>query len=328
MSEDEVRDILELAAGPEHPTPGTGPDMAGLFAAARAARRRRRTLTLVAGAAAVAIVGGGTTAALSQLGGADAGTGSATTTAPTSPPPLTRGTPSQPPATTAPPGTTAPPPTYAPVWPPSNQPAPTGAPSNSFDAQSRETDRVMDVRANPALTYLAETLDPQGSHIRFQGFKRAAGPTTYEFYVFRANWQQDGGTGSLSVGFYAPGIPVGHHEGGSPERLAAVQPQCGELPARLEDDSFRWTECTTETLPDGTTLRLGKGSDSKSTAITATHTRADGGAVTVSLGTGTYERESNNTTTETPLANLPLTQSQLREAVLSPHLALAPAPTT
>lgn len=290
MSGTDVRELFsELVTGSEPPW---HPDVDGVLRKGRGAARRRRAAVLggAAGVVAVAVTASVVAPALAR----SSSPGSARVPAP--PAAAASRTPAAGNQHRGPA-----------VWPPeSGHPYLPGG-------------KVSDAAANRALALVADRLDPGRKHLRFTGYRGALDARGYEEVIFTGDWQVGARAGTVQVGFYAPGVPLGSDPSLplSPAQVTKAH-LCGARPAR--EDSFHWTSCRTEQLPDGGTLRQGTGQDRAAEAITAGVTRRDGSSVSISVSTAGYERHDNGAPIDPKLATLPLTAAQVRALVTDPAL--------
>jgi hypothetical protein len=157
-----------------------------------------------------------------------------------------------------------------------------------------------------------------GARVTWDGSSTGARATGYEHVVLRGRWHEGSAEGSVVIGLYAPGISVG----------AEVQPGaqlCGSPPVRSR--SFRWDTCARRLVPgSAATVRIGVGGDPVAKAITATAVRGAEGTVSISLSTGSYERNPSSPGETEPVAptlrSLPVDVDTLVALVLDPRIAL------
>ncbi|MDI2124555.1 hypothetical protein [Yinghuangia seranimata] len=299
MTEHDVREILGLAA--EDDT-GLGPDMAAILGAGRRARRRRRMASGLGAVTGVAVVAGVAVLASGVLGAAPKqAAGVPTTSMPAVSSPAS--------PTAGPSGTPTAGPTSASA-PPSARPTTSAEMQARMDDQLRREQQVLDQHGTRVTTIIVNTLDPSGTHITLNNGPSAGGLDSPAYYDvgYSHTWHDGERVGTLRVTFMGSGQDLGEGFG----------PLCGTLPHPNGQDEHWWASCTTETLPDGTVVKVGKGTSTDPNAITASAIHTDGSKVSVSMTVIGYGKKLDPDPPH--LKSIPVTQDQLKALVSNPEL--------
>ncbi|WP_020579032.1 hypothetical protein [Actinopolymorpha alba] len=140
-------------------------------------------------------------------------------------------------------------------------------------------------------------------------------PDQHDEELSWGTWSDGDAKGTVVVALYRPGADLQWIDKGPDRRSCAVRP------VKSFVDGFSWTSCRSETLADGSTLRVAEGRDPHAAARGVTLLRKDGWIVSIATSTGYFERGGEDLSTLEPtLAALPLTVETMRAVVTDPDM--------
>jgi hypothetical protein len=289
------RDIRQLFEHTLADEPSTAPPVQDDLGRGRRALRRRNTGVAFAAAAAVALVAGGIAYAPNLIGTASgpgfAGSGNAAAT--TSAPPTPRSTPKAT-ATTKP------------------------SPNGNCGVAPPEGK----VPCGPVRASFADVLEAHlgTEHFEATGVTGGPGDGAERHELAWNTWKDGKARGTVVAAVVTFDDQQEWIEAGPDGEPCAVRPvKTGPDPA------FRWISCTSEKLPDGSTLRIAEGKDAYAKARAASLITEDGKVVSIATSTAYFERSAGDSEPShedfpARLAALPLTAEQLEAVVTDPRM--------